>query len=337
MIKRVPIALILIALLALTACGGKQSQTPEALPDTPTPPTALPEATATTEVTPLAIIFAPPESNPGTLSAIQPVVEQAAAQAGLTVQVQQALDPAALPAGLQLVVAIPPAANLPDLIAAAPNVQFIAMAVPGLAAAPNLTEITGGGGLAAKAGFLAGYTAALMTEDYRVGVIYSNSEPAYGQGFVDGAIYFCGLCQQQYPPFYEYPLYWQISAGAAQGEWQVAADQLIASSVTTAYIAPDIPDPALYEYLAQHNVLMIGASPPPESVSAHWLGTINLDSTSSLAQAIPQVLQNGGQGQISTSLTIQPGGSGLLGAGYIMNLNDVAAQLEAGTVYPGAQ
>lgn len=335
--KRIQIIFLLFTLLLLAACGGKQETAPEVTLDTPVPPTAEPSPIPTTPPTPLAVIFAPPESNTGTLAAIQPVVEQAAAQAGLIVEVHQTLDPAALPAGLQLVVALPPAANLQALIAAAPNVQFIALAVPGLAATTNLTEITGGGQLAANAGFLAGYTAAILTEDYRVGVVFSFSEPAYGQSFVTGVRYFCGLCQQQYPPYYEYPLTWQISAGAAQGEWQAVADQLVAYNVKTVFIAPDINDPSLYDALAQNGIMMIGSNTPPENVSAFWVGTINLDITSALAGAIPQVMGNGSQGQISTSLTIVPGGSGLLSTGYLNNLNEIAAQLGAGIIDPEGQ
>ena len=337
MIKRIQIPLLLIVLLVLTACGGKQESAAETVLDTAVPPTAAPSPTPTTPPTPLAIIFAPPESDASTLAAIQPIVEQAAAQAGLVVEVHQTLDPATLPAGLQLVVALPPAANLQELIAAAPNAQFIAMAVPGLAAVPNLTEITGGGQRAANTGFLAGYTSALVTDDYRVGVIFSFSQPAYGQSFVTGVSFYCGLCQQQYPPFFEYPLTWQISADAAPGEWQVVADQLIASSVKTVFIAPDINAPALYEYLAQNGIMMISSNTPPDSVSAYLLGTINLDTTSALSQIIPQVLSNGGQGQIPTAMSIMAGGAGILGPGHIRNINEIAAHLEAGNIYPGAQ
>lgn len=333
----VRLTLLLVTLLALTACGGGQAESPAAIPDAPIAPTALPSPTPTTPPTPLAVIFAPPESDSGALALIQPLVEQAAAQAGLTVEVHQALDPAALPAGLQLVIAMPPAPNLQALITAAPNTQFIAMAVPGLTAAPNLTELSGGGQRAAKTGFLAGYTAAMMTDDYRVGVIFSLSEPAYGQGFTTGVRYFCGLCQQQYPPFFNYPLSGQISAGAMQGEWQAVADQLISSSVQTLFIAPDITDPALYNYLAQNGIRLIGGTTPPDSVSANWLGTISLDTSDALVQVIPQVLQNGGQGQINSTLTIQPGGSGVLGRGYLIRLSEIASQLEEGSIYPGAQ
>lgn len=337
MLKRFYMPLALIVLLALSACSGNQADSPEVIPDTPVAPTAQPSPTPSPPPVPLAVIFAPADSNPGTLAQVQPVVEQAASQAGLMVEVHQNLDPGALPAGLKLVVAIPPAANLPDLIAAAPNTQFIAMAVPGLAPSPNLTEITGGGQRSAKTGFLAGYTAAILTEDYRVGAIYSANDPAYGTGFINGARYFCGLCQQQYPPFYDYPLTGQISAGAGPGEWQVVADQLISYSVKTMFVAPDINDPALYEYLAQNGIMFIGGSTPPESVNANWLGTISLDTGEALAGAIPLVLNSGGQGQINTTLTIQPGGSGLLGNGYLMNLNEIAGQLEEGNISPGVQ
>jgi len=331
--KPLRLILILLLLLALPACKSSQP-TPEVLLETPVVPTAASSPTPTVPAAPLAVLLAAPESDPNTLAQLQPVVEQAAAQAGLTFEVRQALDPAAVPAELKLVVALPPAANLQQSIAAAPNTQFIALVVPGLTAAPNLTEITGSGQRAAKEGFMAGYIAAVMTEDYRVGVLYSNNDPAYGNGFVTGTRYFCGLCQQLYPPFYDYPLSYQIPIGADAGTWQGAADVLIASSVKTMYIAPDISDNALYEYLAQNGVMILGGVTPPTSVAGNWLASVQLDVPTTLAQTIPLVLQNGAQGQVGAQLSVLNTNAGVMGNGYLTNFNEIANMLETGIIDP---
>jgi hypothetical protein len=325
---------LLLILLVLSACKSGQP-TPEALLETPVIPTPEPSATPTIPPNPLAVLLAAPESDAVTLAQVQPVVEQAALQAGLTFEVRQGLDPAAMPAELKLVVALPPAANLQELVTAAPNTQFIALVVPGLTAAPNLTEITGSGQRAAQEGFLAGYISAVMTQEYRVGVLYSTNEPVYGNGFVNGVRYFCGLCQQLYPPFYDYPLTYQIPLGADAGTWQGAADVLIASAVKTMYIAPDLSDNALYEYLAQNGILILGGVTPPPSVASNWLASIQLDVSSTLAQTIPLVLQNGAQGQVSAQLALQNTNTEVLGSGYIMNFNEIVSKLERGIISPG--
>jgi hypothetical protein len=323
-------------LLILCACKSGQP-TPETLLESPIAPTAEPSPTATIPPNPLAVLLAAPESDLTALAQLQPVVEQAAAQTGLAFEVRQTLDPAAIPAELKLVVALPPAANLQQLIASAPNTQFIALVVPGLAAAPNLTEITGSGQRAAREGFLAGYISAVMTDDYRVGTLYSTNDPAYGNGFINGARYFCGLCQPLYPPFYEYPLSYQIPVGADAGAWQGAADVLIAADVNTIYVAPDISDTALYEYLAQNGIMILGGVTPPISVASNWLASIQLDIPSTLAQTIPLVLQNGAQGQVGAKITVQNANADSMSSGYISNFGEITNKLEAGIIDPGGE
>jgi hypothetical protein len=103
--------------------------------------------------------------------------------------------------GLQLIVALPPDPGLAALIAAAPETQFLAVNIPGLEPAPNLSQIQAQGVRPDQSAFLAGYLAAAITQDWRAGVISLAGDATARLGFTNGVYYFCGLCRPAYPPF----------------------------------------------------------------------------------------------------------------------------------------
>jgi hypothetical protein len=88
-------------------------------------------------------------------------------------------------------------------------------------------------------------------------------------GFINGVVYFCGTCRQIYPPFFDsqnqliqYPLFVELPSGAAENEWEAAADSLLSRSVDTIYVAPGAGGESLLSYLAQAGVKLVGGSPP---------------------------------------------------------------------------
>jgi len=54
--------------------------------------------------------------------------------------------------------------------------------------------------------FISGYIAALASTEWRIAGIAVASEETQLHGFVNGTVYFCGLCNPIYPPFADYPL-----------------------------------------------------------------------------------------------------------------------------------
>jgi hypothetical protein len=332
---------LIILIMLLTACGSDQTVTPDpALVETlmaeHLEQAVEPTSTPLPEANPLLALYAAPGTEAGLAAGAQSAVEESAAQLGLLFEVRNVIDLAApAPEGLQVLVALPPAPGLAEAVAAWPEVQFIALAVPGLTPAPNLTEITAGGEKALNEGFLAGYIAAAHSDDYRVGTITSFAETGYREGFVNGVRYFCGLCQQQYPPFYNYPIFIEIQAPPNPAEWQAAADQLAASNVLTVYIAPDISDPALIEYLAQSGIQVIGGVTPPESASGSWLLAVRHGLLDVLRQTLPLVLQGGSQGQLRAYLSFEEVNPALVGEGRITHYQRLAAEVEAGIIDAG--
>ena len=125
-------------------------------------------------------------------------------------------------AEIKFLAAIPPDPGLAALAQAAPATQFLAITIPGVEPAANLTVIHDQEAGPDRVGFLAGYLAAVATPEWRVGVISSNDSDqgiAQRQGFLNGAIFFCGLCRQTYPPFNTYPMFVEAPACSSPSEW----------------------------------------------------------------------------------------------------------------------
>ncbi len=245
-----PIALLVLMLL-LSACaraGAPPADTPlppQAGTDAPaagTPPTQAaptPQPTATHPPDPTLVLLAP-QGCAFPYEALCAALEQRTAAQGWQVTPLEAL-PASLPPGTQAVVALPGVEGLGEAAQAAPDVPFLAVGMAGLPALPNLSVLDPAGASPEKQAFLAGYIAAVGTEDWRAGVLLpaSGGEAARLQSAFDqGARYFCGLCRPAYPPFYAYPAFAAVdgSAGAAV---QALVEQAVAAVYLPASVAAD--------------------------------------------------------------------------------------------------
>ena len=278
------IILLLCLIIPLAACGTivptvKPSVTPSPSPSatitqtptltpTPTPPPSF------------AVLLAAPGADQAQVDALQAALNDIVIQAGLQWQVRQQLTVDDLVPELRLVVAVPPDPGLADLIAAAPDTQFLALGIPGLPATPNLTTIASDGGRPDQQGFIAGVIAATLAYDWRVGVI-SLSDTIEGRsartGFLNGTIYFCGLCRPAHPPFYEYPMYFELPITATSVEWQEAANYMVDHAVQTVYIFPGAGDASMLSILANSKINIISSGEPPQEAQSNWVVSLTSD------------------------------------------------------------
>ena len=328
-------AIVLIVFL-LVGCGGGDVPAEE-LPTPQAEVVAVPDTEVPTEVVdpPMVVLWATAETDPNLLGQIQPVLQSQAEAMGLVVEVQPALTPESLAGDIRLVVALPPASNLGELVAAAPQVRFVSLNVQGVTAAGNLTVIGGQGGRPDYQGFMAGYIAAMMTDEWRVGII-SVSDTTAGQqareGFLTGVPFFCGLCRQEFPPFYEYPIFAEASQAATSDQWQAAADVLVNTSVQTVYLGPGVNDPVLMEYLASREINMIGSGVPVESVRANWVLSIQPNLMAAFTEALPRLLAGEVIGEVNTPLTFTDINSGLLSEGRLAHIEEILGNLQSGII-----
>ncbi len=331
----VMIALLMLALAACSAAGeAAVSLAPEMTPTAP-PATATPPPTAT-PLPPVGVFLAPEGADPRLVEELQAFLAQAIPESGLRFQVRPSLTAEMIAAeDIRWVIAVPPTPDLAALAAAAPQTRFLAVGVAGVAPTDNLSVIGDASVPLDQQGFMAGFTAALITPEWRVGVIgVSDSEAAQlaRRAFLVGVQYYCGLCRPNYPPFFEYPLYIQLDSTASQAEWQTAADFLIRRGVETVYLVPGAGDESLRRYLAQAGTQLIGGEIPLEDVRANWVATFGFSVLDAFYEFWPQFAAGAAGQSVLVPLSLSEVNPDLLSPGKQRVVEEVMADVAAGYI-----
>ena len=335
--KRFIPTLILLLSSLLAACS-----TPLASPTvqvTPTPeasPTLAPTATPTPPPG-KAVLYAPDGTDANMLAQAQSLVEEQARPAGLITETLTLLEAGSLNADVKLVVALSRPSNLTDLMAAAPQAQFIVVSSDTLEPSANLTVIR----LQAEyQAFVAGYVTTLISNDWRSGGLIPGETPALQDAFANGGRYFCGVCAPGWPLGATFPLASGAPAPADGPAWAVqAADFFDNGKVESFYLSPQASRPEVFAYLAGRNqlnttVIVVGALPPAAELRAQWAATIGLDPFEALSQALPEALAGKSAGSISVPVSLSDVSPNLLSPGRLEMVELLLDEIAAGRINP---
>ena len=333
---------IVMCLSGLTGCNNSLPIFKPTSTATPTPtasPTPTPTATPTpTPLPPIVILLNPPGADSTLSNAILPILSSLAEQAGFRFQTRANLSTDDFDQDIHLVVIPTPIDGIDTLVKNAPNTQFLAVGIPGLRTASNLSTVGAEGIQPDQQGFIAGAIAAIMTTEWRVGAItIADSIPgkANRQGFLNGVVYFCGLCGQNYPPFYQYPLYFELPQDASSIEWQAAANYMVDHYVKTIYIAPGIQDAAMFEILAQAGIAMIGVKLPSPELSKNWAVSLTSDPLPLVEQVLPDLIQGKGGFNLTVPIDFTDINPELFSPGRQILARKILADLLAGFIDTG--
>lgn len=331
--SRLFVFLTLIALLSACGTVGETDLPPTAAP-TETP-VLLPTPTSP-PATPLVILVLPADMDTETSNLYQTTVYELAQASGMRYQVRNSLTTADLEPGLQVVIALLTDPGLPALAAAAPGVQFLAIGIPGIQAGGNVS-ILGSGSQAEVVGFLAGYTAAMLTDDYRIGMLMpkdSNDAIRMLNSFNNGRTFFCGLCRPYFFLPWGFPQYLEIPAGEDVNNYDAYADILILQyKVGTLLVHPDIHTQELVDYIGTTGVYMIGTV-SPEQRPAGWVMTIQPDTIQAIQIAWPQLLAGQGGLTVQSPLGLGDIDPGILTPGKHRLVQQTLDELQAGRIAP---
>ena len=329
------IGIVIAMVLSVSACGatGEPSLTSTPLPtDTPIPLSTL----TATPVVPLVILVLPATLDAETSNLYQKTVYDLAQAAGMRFQVRNSLTPADLEPGLQIVIALPPDPGIAALAAAAPNVQFLAINMSGITAGGNVS-VLGGNSQSDMAAFLAGYTAALITDDYRIGMMMPRDNADAIRAFnayASGMTFYCGTCRPFYYLNWTFPQYIDIPATEDKNNYDAYSDILISQyKVRTIYLHPDIATADLENYIGTTGVLMIGTV-TPEQRPAGWVMTIQPDVIKAIQAAWPQLVSGQGGLAVQSPLGLSDIDPLLLSPGKQRLVEQMLQDLQAGFVVP---
>lgn len=335
--------LFLGVLLAACGRGGPDPTLEMAIsPTASSQPTPTTEPSPTpTQSSPLAILLAPPGANAELVDVLQPVIFELATDSGLDFQLRQELSLSDLEEDLRVVISLPPDPGLADMAAGAPEVQFLGINIPGLEPAQNLSLIGSQEQRPELRGFLAGYIAAVITTDWRAGVISLAGDPA-GEaarlGFENGVVYFCGLCRPVYPPFPTagYPLSVDLPPQAGQAEWDSALAEFNTWEVETVYLYPAIIEDTRLADLAEVGINIIGEGEAPVEVRDHWVATIHYeDPVQPLREIWSSILNGEGGIEISLALSFSDANEDLFSLGKQRLVQEMLEDLNSGFIDPG--
>jgi hypothetical protein len=239
--------------------------------------------------------------------------------------------------GLQVVIALPPDPGIAALAAAAPQVQFLAINIPEVAAGGNIS-VLGNNAQTDVAGFLAGYTAALITDDYRIGMLLPKDNPDALRAlnaYATGMKFSCGTCRPVFFYNWTYPQFLEIGADEDPANYDAYADILILQyKVQTIYLYPDIATTDLMTYIGTTGAYMIGAV-TPEQRPAGWVMTIQPDIVKAIQNAWPGLVSGQGGVTVQSPLGLSDIDPTLLTPGKQRLVEQTLNDLQAGLISTG--
>lgn len=339
---RIKFVLLLIPLYLVTACTGDASTL---VPELPTP-TFTPQFSPT-PTDPLVILILPADLSQSDSDEYQTLIYNLAQENGMRFQLRNTLTleelRTELPA-LKIVIALPPDPGLAALAASAPEVQFLAVDIPGISAASNLSTIGGADQPVDKQAFLAGYIAPMLAEEWRVGILSQRDTPggeSARTAFTNGYHFFCGLCRNPIfsTPRPDYPVIVRIPTDAPESEYIYYAAALLDYNsnfyARVVYVYPDVGTREVFSYLADDGVLLLGEELPAEDLRANWIASIQPNVIPAIQTIFADLLAGRGGQAVPTPLYLTDVNENLLTEGKLRLAQEVLAGLQNGTIGTG--
>jgi hypothetical protein len=331
----------LVLLLLLAGCVLPGAKTPTDSAPTSLPATAEPTQVLTpTPGTPLAILVIPADMPQSESNLYQTTINELAQASGLRFQLRNSLSSAEIvqEPSLKVVVAFPPDPGLTELASAAPQVQFLAISIPELAPTPNLSLLGSRGTPVDKQAFMAGYIAALLSPDFRVGIITQKDTPdgvlAY-DAFVNGMHFFCGLCNPQFAPYYKYPVHSEIPTDIPEAQYRFYADPLKDYMVDFAFVFPAVANSDLLDTMSQYGLNIISQSRPSDGLAANWVVSIQPELIPAIQSIWPNLVAGTGGQDLSLPLFLVDVNPDLLSEGKLNDVQQILDRLQRDEISTG--
>lgn len=326
-------AILIVFLLA--ACGGAAQETvatPTALPTL----TALPTVTLIpTPNTPLAILLIPADMEKSLSDLYQKTVYDLAQGSGYRFQVRNTLLPTDLSdPNLKVVIVLPPDPGVVSIASSAPAVQFLTVNIPNVTPGGNVSVLAGDAQGEIPA-FLAGYVAAMISDEYHIGMMIPKDDPdalrAFN-AFNNGMIYYCGLCRTFYMTETTYPTYIEVPRDESPARYGGYANVLINDRrVYTIYVHPSLANAEFLSYIGTQGINLIGTS-LPDPRPGGWVMTIRPDTIKAIQLAWSGLISGQGGVNVQSPLGIADVDTSILTEGKLRLAQETLDALLAGRI-----
>lgn len=239
----------------------------------------------------------------------------------------------------RIVVVLSPYPGITEMALNNPETRFLAVGFNDLEPGTNLSVLGSGGGDFDLQGFTAGYIAAMITNDWRVGVLsVQENEDALAarDGFRVGVKYYCGLCNPKYAPTginYIYPKYIDLPVDATDLQINANIDFLVDRAVNTFYIVPGVGTQNIYRSLVGYQKLIIGSgSDFREEYQDYWVVSLEYDLVAALTEIWPTFLSAEMGFRESPPLLLTDINSQLLSEGKVRMVEKVLEEVASGFI-----
>lgn len=298
--------IVLWFVIAATSCGTADTRTPSPSSTAASPTGTSAPVPTSTPLAPKLLFVSSGEDRRNLLPALMAEIESFVMAENWDFELVNQFTEDKVTENLRLVIGLESSPELPDFAAGHPEIQFIAIGIQGLDPQPNLSVIGPDGFRNDQLAFAAGYLAAVITMDWRVGLLSASDESSPSndiESFINGVIYFCGLCRQTYPPFYNYPTVVSIEAPPSIDAWQESTDEMIRTYVKTVFIDIENPDGEFFRQATESGMVFIGGPLTTPMDEDHWVASFRWRPDLPLKENWARLLQN--QGGWSTEIPIQ--------------------------------
>ncbi len=339
-LKRACVVLIILFLTSACNLGRPPEATPSAAASAVPSPTSIPSPS-----TPLAVLVMPADMDKTLSDAYQTTVYDLAQASGLRFQVRNTFTPADVDPSLKILIVLPPDPGVAALAAAAPKVQILAINVPSVTASGNVSTLATNDRPDIPA-FVAGYTAAMISDDYRAGMIIPKGDATAqvaAAAFANGMAAYCGICtsfrlyMDQTGAGISFPQYVQIPTDEAPNRFGGYVNYLIGSQkVDAVYVYPDpkIAVQQLFDALGQTGAQTISVTIPSQK-PAGWVMAIRLDEMKAIQNAWPMLMSGQGGQAVPSPLGLSQVDPSFLSPGKERLVEQVLDELQSGQLVTG--
>ena len=338
-----PILIISVILLSGLAACNTVTQTETGVPEaslTTSPAESATEAPSDLTPTltePTVLLLTSSETDPFIHSQIQESLEVLAEGSGLKLEIQEG-SAIEVPTNVLVVVALGDDIDVNNLAINYPEVSFVAVENGSAAPSDNVSVIGDPTIDQQRRAFMAGYLAALISDDYKVAALapteVSTTEIVL-ESFVVGTRFFCGICQTKYPPYQRYPQWETLPADGLADTYQPVLDNFENNGIEVFYVHGDLVSPPILASIAEKGITVIGDQ-RPEITRINYAGTILSDPAPALESIWDDILNGENGTQKAASILLVDRNPDLVSEGRYQLFLEMVDDLQAGLIYPEA-
>jgi hypothetical protein len=187
-------------------------------------------------------------------------------------------------------------------------------------------------GLYDKMGFIGGYISAMQSPEWRAGILVTPDSGSSGEvaAFLNGFTYFCGLCRQVNPPYYDYPVVISVEPDNS-GSIQDALASFSQQRVRTVYLPSSMRDAAFGGVNIPAGLLFLAADSGMEDLTGWMVGVIP-DYQAAAERAFTNAEQGGAGMTIPLSVQLADPNYSYISQGRVTHVEQILEDVNSGFI-----